>query len=204
MSSTVLVRYGVVGETARFQSAEDASFERGCRVVVRTHRGLELGTVLGQISAERSSAEHNTIEGNIAEGNRGDNDSPSDTSEPKTQSSNNLSENTSAVVGRASRDDEDNFLRLSVECEEQFDQWCSRIVEWKLDLELLDLERTLDGGKLVLYVLNNRGPDCTKLALQAAAAGLGIIEVQPVDADGLVQVEQSGGGCATGGCGCKV
>jgi hypothetical protein len=70
-----------------------------------------------------------------------------------------------------------------------------------LNLELVDLEWIIDPRKLVLYVLNERGPDCTKLALQAAAAGLGIIEVQPIDAQGLVQLESSGGGCGSGGCG---
>ena len=71
----------------------------------------------------------------------------------------------------------------------------------RLDLQLIDLEWTLDRTKLILYVLNERGPDCTKLALQAAAAGLGLVEVQPVDENGLVAVEPSGG-CGSGGCGC--
>jgi hypothetical protein len=68
-------------------------------------------------------------------------------------------------------------------------------------LQLVDLEWLFEPEKLVLYVLNERGPDCTKLALQAAAAGLGIIEVQPVDAQGVVRLESTGG-CGTGGCGC--
>jgi hypothetical protein len=58
----------------------------------------------------------------------------------------------------------------------------------------------LEDDKLVLYVLNDRGPDCTKLALQAAAAGLGVIEVQPVGAEGLMTLE-TGNGCGSGGCG---
>jgi hypothetical protein len=53
-----------------------------------------------------------------------------------------------------------------------------------------------------LYVLTERGPATTTLALQAAAEGLGLIEVQPVSAAGLVAVP-SGGGCGTGGCGCS-
>lgn len=87
-------------------------------------------------------------------------------------------------------------------CEEAFDSWMQRIIEWELQLELLDLEETLD-GKTVLYVMCDRGPDSTKLALQAAAAGLGIIEVQPVNAEGLVPLDQGGGGCGSGGCGCS-
>jgi cell fate regulator YaaT (PSP1 superfamily) len=87
------------------------------------------------------------------------------------------------------------------DCEAQYEIWRERITTWKLNLELVDLEWIIDPRKLVLYVLNERGPDCTKLALQAAAAGLGIIEVQPIDAQGLVQLESSGGGCGSGGCG---
>jgi hypothetical protein len=60
----------------------------------------------------------------------------------------------------------------------------------------------LDRSKLVLYVLNDRGSDCTKLAIYAAAEGLAPVEVQPVNANGLVQLEPAGGGCGTGGgCG---
>ena len=65
-----------------------------------------------------------------------------------------------------------------------------------------DMEWTLDRQKLVLYVLGGRGPETTKLALQAAAAGLAVVEVQPVDANGPVPVPAAGGGgCGSGGCG---
>lgn len=84
-------------------------------------------------------------------------------------------------------------------CEAEFPAWQARIRDWSLDLELVDLERTLDGGKLVLYVLNDRGPETTKLALRAAAAGFGVIEVQPVGPEGLLQA--SAGGCGSGRCG---
>lgn len=92
------------------------------------------------------------------------------------------------------------------ECEEAFPLWCARIAQWKLNLELIDLERTLDGEKLILYVLCDRGPDSTKLALQAAAGGFGVIEVQPVSSTGLVTIPQSScgsGGGESGGCGCS-
>lgn len=81
----------------------------------------------------------------------------------------------------------------------EFAVWEARITEWGLDLQLIDMDWTLDGEKLVLYVLNERGPECTKLALQAAAAGLGIIDVQPVDESGPVAMPVAGGGC--GSCG---
>ena len=80
-----------------------------------------------------------------------------------------------------------------------FADWAARIAGWKIDVELLDVERSLDGEKTTLYVLNGRDAEPTKLALQAAAAGLGIIDVQPVTADGVAPPEPRGGGC--GSCG---
>ena len=42
-----------------------------------------------------------------------------------------------------------------------------------------------------------------RIALLAAAAGLGIVHVQPVEADGIVhQPSGGGGGCGSGGGGC--
>ncbi len=87
------------------------------------------------------------------------------------------------------------------QAEAEFPRWIERITEWGLQLELVDLELTLDGERRILYVLTERGPESTKLALQAAAAGLGLIEVQPVSAEGLL-IPESGGGCGTGGGGC--
>jgi PSP1 C-terminal conserved region len=41
-----LVSYGTSGEFARFRSAAPTPFQRGDRVVVRTHQGVELGVVM--------------------------------------------------------------------------------------------------------------------------------------------------------------
>jgi cell fate regulator YaaT (PSP1 superfamily) len=115
----------------------------------------------------------------------------------------------SRIDRAASPTDLADHQALVRQCEEAFAAWCTRISQWKLELELIDLEWTLDRQKLILYVLCERGPDSTKLALQAAAAGLGIIEVQPVSAEGPIQIAPSGGGCGSGGggdgggCGCS-
>lgn len=85
------------------------------------------------------------------------------------------------------------------EAEAQFGAWLQRAATWKLQLEIIDLEWTLD-RKLILYVLNDRGAETTRLALLTAANGLGIVHVQPVSAEGVV-VESGGGGCGSGGCG---
>ena len=83
--------------------------------------------------------------------------------------------------------------------DQSFSAWLQRAENWKLQLQIVDLEHTLD-DRLILYVLNDRGPETTRLALLAAAAGFGVIHVQPVSAEGIVP-EKSGGGC--GDCGCS-
>lgn len=85
--------------------------------------------------------------------------------------------------------------------DEEFGTWMKRAAAWKLQLEIIDLEKTLD-GRLILYVLNDRGPETTRLALLAAAAGHGVVHVQPVAAEGIVQ-EKKGGGGGCGDCGCS-
>ena len=172
-TSVFLVRYGAVPEVSRFVPSGDIAPRRGDPVVVETHRGFQLGSVLERL---------------------------------KPSSGGTPSETDSRIDRVATADDLVTARQLAKDCDDQFERWCTRIVQWNLNLELIDLEWTLDRQKLILYVLCERGPDSTKLALQAAAAGLGIIEVQPVSSTGLVQPEPSGGACGSGGgggCGCS-
>ena len=81
---------------------------------------------------------------------------------------------------------------------DEFGVWAGRIADWGIDLELVDVERSLD-GRTTLYVLNDRGAEPTKLALRAVTENLGLIDVQPVTADGPVAPQ--GGGCGSCGCG---
>ncbi|WP_437188080.1 PSP1 C-terminal domain-containing protein [Planctomicrobium sp. SH668] len=106
----------------------------------------------------------------------------------------------SEVLRLATADDLALQAELARQSKSEFSTWDQRILGWGLDLQLIDLEWTLDRSKIVLYVLNERGPECTKLALQVAAAGLGNVEVQPVSLDGLVTLpppKKSGGGCGS-------
>lgn len=164
-SKLTLVRYGSVPEVARFVLRDQPLPARGERVVVRTHRGLQLGELLEQVRGEDEDIDFELVR--IA--------TPDDTAQARL---------------------------LQTQCEAEFYEWCRRLILWNLPLELIDLERTLDDEKLILYVLTDRGPATTQLALYAAAEGLGLIEVQPVSAAGLVTVP-SGGGCGSGGCGCS-
>ena len=161
-----LVRYGAVPEVARCRLEDGLPRpQRGERVVVETHRGMQLGEVLGDVRIE---AEHPAA---------------------------------FTILRSAGQADLAAARQAAELSTSEFPAWTSRITEWQLDLQLIDIEHTLDGAKLVLYVLNERGPECTRLAIQAAASGFGIIEVQPVGAEGLV-TQPTSGGCGTGGGGC--
>ncbi len=109
----------------------------------------------------------------------------------------------SAVTGKVLRMADRADLQLAEqqdrESEQSFGDWDRRISDWSLQLQVVDLELTLD-GQLIIYVLNERGPETTRLALLAAAAGAGVIHVQPVGPDGI---EQGGGGGGCGDCGCS-
>lgn len=168
-ATVYLVRYGTVPEVARFRDASHAAPSRGDRVVVETHRGLQVGSVLEQLKPALVAADM---------------------------------EIDFEIVRAATPADVLDAQERQRECDATFADWCDRIVEWDLQLELVDLEWTLDRQKLILYVLCERGPDSTKLALQAAATGFGIVEVQPVSATGLVSLQPESGGCGTGGGGC--
>lgn len=100
------------------------------------------------------------------------------------------------VLRVAGEEDQQAADRLRLASQQAFPEWEARIREWSVDLQLIDLEQTLDGNKQILYVLNERGPESTKLALRAAAAGFGVIEVQPVGSDGVI-ANVGGGGCGS-------
>ena len=105
------------------------------------------------------------------------------------------------VVRISTDEDRQTGTELSKRASGEFDTWLSHLERWRVDVHLLELEWTLDESKLIIYVLCDRGPESTKLAIQAAAEGLGPVEVQPVDREGLVSMPSGGGGCGSGGCG---
>lgn len=101
----------------------------------------------------------------------------------------------------ASAEDLEKHAANRQRAELEFFEWQQRVDDWQLQLQMIDVERTLEGDQIVLYVLNGQNAETTRLALLAAAAGHGIIHVQPVAAEGIVQTSDGGGGCGSGGCG---
>lgn len=223
MINTALVRYGRIPETSRLTLRHRGFLARGSQVVVRTVRGLELATLLqdadepnddAMLSAGTNGESRSDIHLTNGAGSANEVSTGTITVQDEvegistTQAANTMHADDDladfleqpGVLRAATDDDLATAAQRTADCEAEFATWQQRIDAWQLDLAVIDLERTLDGQKLILYVLNERGPDCTKLAIQAAAAGLGIIEVQSVGTTGLSAPNQSGG-CATGGCG---
>lgn len=93
--------------------------------------------------------------------------------------------------------------RLRDAAQSQYLDWVDRVLRWGLDMELIDLEWTLDEKRLILYVLSGRDAAATKVSLFAAAEGLPNVLVQPVDANGPVPMPPEGGGGGCGSCGCS-
>ncbi|MBL8814605.1 MAG: hypothetical protein JNL58_01150 [Planctomyces sp.] len=108
---------------------------------------------------------------------------------------------TGEAVRLATASDEADATQVQREAAGEFSAWIQRVGTWKLQLELIDLEWTLDRQR-IFYVLNDRGAETTRMALLAAAGGFGIVHVQPVSAEGVV-TGKTGGGCGTGSCGCS-
>lgn len=101
----------------------------------------------------------------------------------------------------ATQDDCSRAAANSRDADAEFFDWQQRIADWDLQLQVIDMEWTLERDNVILYVLNDQNAETTRLALLAAAGGYGIIHVQPVNADGIDYAASGGGGCGSGGCG---
>lgn len=174
-ATVVLVRYGVVPQVARFAAPDEIVASMAERQIrgKRVIVETDRGTEIGYVLEVVRKAV---------------------VSEDKAM--------TGQVLGLSTSADEDRFVENGKKADREFFDWQVRIGDWGLELQLIDLEWTLDQQNLVLYVLNGQNAETTRLALLAAAAGLGIVHVQPVEADGIVQQTSSGGGCGSGGGGC--
>jgi hypothetical protein len=58
-----LLSYGLLGDFGRFRAARSLNLRRGDRAVVRSHRGLEIGEVLGRASPRHAAFLPNTSVG---------------------------------------------------------------------------------------------------------------------------------------------
>jgi hypothetical protein len=186
----VVARYGRVPQVARF-ACRGFVPERTASVVARTDRGEELVTVLQRIPFAAAAP---TAPSDGPPHRRETESEPA--AAPAAADQQVLW--TGDLIRLATPQDLQAARDCAASAEAAFPQWLERVTGWKLQLELIDIEHTLD-GRLILYVLNDRGAETTRLALLSAAGGFGIVHVQPVGAEGII--ESTAGGCGSGGCG---
>jgi hypothetical protein len=219
----LLVRYGAIPDVVRVPAPEGVGFQRGERLVIRTRRGLELAEALDTLLARPVSiapVQDAVAAGSDPTAGTGDEEHEHDGGQEHVHDDEHDHDEEHdhgddhehghddspafEFVRVATADDLARFDELRRDIRSELTAWEDRIREWNLELELLDGEWTLEKERLILYVLSGRGPDSTRLSLQAGALGVLNLDVQPVTIDGRVDVAaRGGGGCGSGGCGCS-
>ena len=132
MEHAYLVRYGVMHDVSRFSSVS-ADFERGQSVVIRTHRGNELGQVLLRIPRQSDS---------------GDGSTPA---------------SSAVILRSAGPDDLERASRADLERPHRFTFCRHTMESLDWPVELIDVEVLLDPGRVVLYYLGPRPLDLAGL-----------------------------------------
>lgn len=175
-----LVRVGLLGRVGRFTSPSGQAFPRGRRVVCRTVRGLEVGTILGE-----------SAKSDAALGMKEQDQRPT----PRE------SDLDGAVLRLVSPEDDLLLARLERNQHEAFSA-CSRLLEERrIPAMLVDVEHLFDGTALYFYFLGEVGPEVDALTTELAQAYEAKAELQRF-ADVLQQ--GCGPGCGTeeaSGCG---
>lgn len=188
MEHAYYVRYGLTGRVGRFLAAT-GGMERGQSVVVRTHRGTELGEVL--VSRPPQPA--------------------SETSVPSPGTARVLRPATQEDLAAAQRAERDRQRRFGI-CEAVFHEGV-----WPFDV--IDVEPLLDDGRTVVHYLGPHDLDVSGLlATFRALHGLDVVfeaagrdaaedaSPQTDDAEsaaGCGHCGSDGDGCGTGGCGTR-
>lgn len=186
MAHLYLIRYGLMAQVGKF-SADAADLERGTTVVIRSHRGTELGEVLAPLPTSA------TI-------------SPEDT----------LALASARVLRIAGPDDLEQARQAESSRPTRF-ELCQRLFQdgvWPL--ELIDVEPLLDDRRTVLHYLGPHRLDVAGL-LSAFRATCDLdVMLEPVGRDvseldeepeaeeagcGSCGTEQGGCGSSGGGCG---
>ncbi len=165
-----LVRLGLFGQVARCAAASGEAFRRGQRVVCRTARGLEVGTLLqGPARAAAVSLTGNT-------GNTGSTGNEGDTG--KTESAGNTGvladapPGEAAVAGRLLRrvtpEDDLILARLERDREQAFLACVQLLAEREIPADLVEVEHLFDGRSIYFYFLGEVTPEIDEVTRELA------------------------------------
>ena len=183
MERSYLIRYGLMGQIGRFAADPGISFRRGESVVIRSHRGTELGEVLIE---ERDPT---TIPNPDA--------ALPGAAIPALE--------TARILRPAAADDLERAQAASHERDHRF-RVCQRLFQGGVwPVELIDVEPLLDEQRTVLHYLGPHRLDVAGvLAAFRAETALDVM-LQPVGRDipeeTTVEESDGCGTCGTGGCG---
>jgi len=170
MEHAYLVRYGVMHDVSRF-SSDTADFERGQSVVIRTHRGIELGQVLLRIPR------------------------PSDPGDGSTPAS------SAVILRSAGPGDLERGLRADLERPHHFTSCRHIMESLDWPVELIDVEVLLDPGRVVLHYLGPRPLDLAGLlASFRSRCGLDVM-LEPVGLESPGSLDHVSEALGQGHCG---
>jgi hypothetical protein len=170
MEHAYLVRYGVMHDVSRF-SSDSADFERGQSVVIRTHRGIELGQVLLRIPR------------------------PSDPGDGSTPAS------SAVILRSAGPDDLERASRADLERPHRFTSCRHTMESLDWPVELIDVEVLLDPGRVVLHYLGPRPLDLAgMLAAFRSRCDLDVM-LEPVGRDSSGSLDHVSEALGEGHCG---
>jgi cell fate regulator YaaT (PSP1 superfamily) len=182
MERSYLIRYGLMAQVGRFTAGEGSVYERGETVVIRSHRGTELGEVLIE-APPGAPAEASTVDGLARVLRAAD----------------------AADLERARRAEADRLGRFEA-CRRVLEE-TPRAAE----LDLIDVEPLLDDHRTVIHFLGRRFDVADLLAAFREATDLDVMfqsvgRDEPEDsgsdtAHGCGSCASAGGGCGSGGCG---
>jgi cell fate regulator YaaT (PSP1 superfamily) len=132
-----IVRYGSTHNIADFSARGSKQFSRNCKVIIRTNRGVEWGTVLCPASE-------------------------------KTQEYLGKSDVGGKILRDVSDEDRSKLDRLHKSERQEFDGCCDMIKQYKLQMQLVDIEHLFGGERLIFYYLAEKRVDFRELVKSLA------------------------------------
>ena len=145
------LRVGIHGQVGRFTS-DGESFRRGSKVICRTARGLEIGTVLNRIELTGTELTGTELTGTELTGTQSDPTASDSSALDSPPSSFSASDGT--IIRRMTAEDQmlwSNLEQLAAESHSACQQW---LIDSSSPDRLLDVEPLFDGRTLYFHFLN--------------------------------------------------
>lgn len=171
-----VIRYGLMGRVGRF-SSEASDYQRGQTVVIRSHRGTELGEVLVSVPAP----------------------SPTDPTSASSASA--------QILRPADEEDFERARLADADRSERFETCRRVFEDGTWPLELVDVEPLLDDRRTVLHYLGPHRLDVAGLLAAFRSTCKLDVMLEPVGRDApepedeMAEAPEAEHGCGQGGCG---